>query len=80
MRIDGNYSQIGKDMLLALQSANQDQQIERHELAQLRQAAYTDGHLSAGEAQLLQQLELLPQLTLTICLASCRPSPVSWRP
>lgn len=61
MRIDGNYSQIGKDMLLALQSANQDQQIERHELAQLRQAAYTDGHLSAGEAQLLQQLELLTQ-------------------
>ncbi|MGV3525064.1 MAG: polymorphic toxin type 30 domain-containing protein [Candidatus Sericytochromatia bacterium] len=58
MSINGNYTQVGKDMVQALQSAARSGPgIEANELASLRSAALADQDLSAGEAQLLQDLE-----------------------
>lgn len=61
MSIDGNYSNIGKDMVQALQRVNQDHKIEGSELNQLREAAQADNTITEGEAQLLQQLEQATQ-------------------
>ena len=58
MTINGDYSNVGKDMVRALQTAGQDNKIERSEIAQLRAAAHADQQITEGEAALLQALEL----------------------